>query len=299
MFSKSELNVIKDYLEGTKDKLKGDPKRYNASDLSRTKAYVESLKLDLEKQLKSLAVKEAVVYTATGLTILTTIITWLMGQPWYVQLGVGIVTVLVIAGLVYYIYQAKDRRQAILELIQLIKDIIAIIQGLQPTPTPTPTPEPEPEPEPEPDPASEHAPGVVFVDCGTLKVAQVGGEHQKDMPEALKGDKTWPGLTVRVMDSQSPDFDVLSNFLWAYWYDGNLAPKGWIISQQGYYYENNTACPPKNHIRSIKDKPWIQPGQPVGVPMNEVRKIERVNNEYVLTVLHDGQEQRIVWGKRQ
>jgi hypothetical protein len=126
---------------------------------------------------------------------------------------------------------------------------------------------------------------------GNVALAQIGGENQVDMPKALAGGNGWKGLTVKVMSSMDPKFDVLPNFLFAYWYSGNLMARGWHISQQGYYYLDN-AITAKNCIHCLVDKPWIQPG----VPLAEVKKIEMDGAKRVLTVLHDGQEQRIVWG---
>jgi hypothetical protein len=101
-------------------------------------------------------------------------------------------------------------------------------------------------------------PGIEFEPMGDVTLVKVGGEHQVNMPEALKGGNGWKGLTVKVMDGLEADFDVLPNFIWAFWYDGKFSAPGWMISSQGYYYLDNPITD-KNCIHSIVDKPWIQP----------------------------------------
>ncbi len=145
-----------------------------------------------------------------------------------------------------------------------------------------------------PGPVSKTPPGVEFVPVGSEMVARIGGEHQADMDEWLRGGDGWPGGTVKVMDSTDPSLDVLPNYLWAFWYDGALAPKGWMISQQGYYYLDNPATA-KNCLHSIVAEPWVQPGTPRGIPLSEVLKIERMGDTWVLTVSHDGEVKRVVW----
>lgn len=134
-------------------------------------------------------------------------------------------------------------------------------------------------PDPEP---SQAPPGIRFETFGSVQLAKIGGEHQADMPVWLQGGQGWPAGTVRVMDSSDPDFDVLPNDIWAYWYDGSLAPKGWMISQQGYYYLKNTLVGSVNRIHSIIESPWVQPGKPIGIPLAEVDKIIRASDGWVV-----------------
>jgi PKD repeat protein len=365
-YSKQELGLIEKKLVSLKAELDNKSIRFTAEDYERKTQYVKGLQQDLEKELKKVAIKEAVVYTATGLTIISTIIAWFMAQSIYVQAAVVLVGLLIAAGLIYYIVQSKDRRQAILDLIQLAKDIIAILKDLQPsTVAPTSAFNSYPpagkapltvtftdqstgqptswqwsfgdgttsnsqntshvytkpgtfavtlqasntagssiksntvtvtqEPTPDPEPVSDNPPGLEWLSVGSEKVAYIGGDHQDKIDEWEKGGEGWPAGKVKVMDSLAADFDVLPNHLFAYYYSGSLMPPGIHISQQGYYYLKNPTVSAVNEIRAIRDKPWIQPG----IAFSEVRKIEKVNGTHVITVMHDGQEQRIVWGPRQ
>jgi len=365
-FNKKELEETKTYLAGTKAKFL-DPKatRMAPADLEKTRKHVQGLQGDMQKQLNALALKQYVAMAATVLTILTIVMAWLLAQPFYVQIAVGVIVLAAIGVTAYIVLSSKDPRKTLLELIELAREIIDIINNLpivekpvanfmvypavgrapltvtytdkssglptswlwkfgdgatsnqqnvqhvytqsgeytftltvsnasgqdsiQSTITVTP---PGP-------PPSEVPPGVELTMIGSVELAKIGGEHQIDMNLWLTGGDGWPGGTVRVMDSSDPDFDVLPNDIWAYWYDGGLAPKGWLISQQGYYYLKNTLVGSTNCIHSMVDRPWVQPGKPVGIPLSEVMKIERENDKYVLTVLHDGVVQRIVWGKRE
>jgi len=130
MYNKADLAQIKTYLESTKKRLSTRPVAATRDEITNTKAYLVSLEGDLNKQLGDLAIKQDVAYAATALTVLTMIVTWLMGQPLWVQVALGIVALIIVVGIIVYIAKSKDPRATIIELIQLIQEIYQIINNL-------------------------------------------------------------------------------------------------------------------------------------------------------------------------
>ncbi len=367
-YNNEELAIIKEDLIRIKANLENRSKPA-ASNIEETKEYVLSVKTLVEGELKSINNNRAILATATGLSVLTMIITWLMGQPWYVQVAVGIIFVAIVALLAYYVYKSDDRRRAILEIIQLIRDILAIIEDIDPivdkpvaafTATPTSGDAPltvqfsdqstgkpttfgwsfgdgtvsmDQNPshiyvnagvysvkltvansqgennlvrnnlitvnaKPTPDPVSEHAPGVEVYMLGNVPIAKLGGENRSKLKELLAGGYGWPGLTERVMDSTDANLDVLPNYPFAYWYDGSYGGEpGWMLSQQGYYYENNPITT-RNTLHVIAHQKWLDGGAMVPymdfTPLKEVIELKREGKKWVATVMHDGKVQRIL-----
>ena len=361
-YNKKQISNMKSHLIGIKEKLLENPSKYRSFDIESFKSDLTYIEKTVPTNIKSIDTKNKAAVSLAFLISIGGIIAWFMAQPFYLQVVVGAIAVLIILVCGYYVFTNSDKRKALIELLQLVKEIWDIINNL-PNSTPpvanfsasttygempltvtftdkstdttswawtfgdntnasgqgpqthtytkagtynvtlvasnvagTSTANVTVTVTEKPAPASEIPPGMTTRQVGSETVFLIGGEHQVDMALALAGDVYWPGLTVKRMDSMDPHFDVLPNYLWAYYYDGSLAPQGWIISRQGYYYLNNPAEPPRNCIHSIIDTPWIQPKVPIGVPLKEVLKIEHDNGRYVFTVDHDGTIQRIVWG---
>jgi PKD repeat protein len=140
-------------------------------------------------------------------------------------------------------------------------------------------------------------PGISIETFSDVPVVRVGGEGQRDMEAWTDGGNGYPGGTCKVMNANDRDFDVMPNYIWEFWYPGGFGiPAGWMLSKQGYYYLDNAAVGARNQIRSIVDKPWVQPTEPNGIPHNQLRSLVKVGKVWVATLKNNV---AIVWRPRE
>jgi hypothetical protein len=254
------------------------------------------------KQLTTKITYAGVVDFIAALTFLVSVF---LSFPLWAQMLVALILVASIILTLYLLWRSGDFFGNLFKIIELILKILEIIDDVTPdhkcpsgqhwdeslgkcVPDVTP-----------PDPPTEDPPGITHEPFGDITLYKVGGEHQVDMQLALDGGKGWPGLTVKVMDASDPEFDIMPNFLWAYWYDGTYGVPGWYINKQSYYYLDNPNALPKNHMRSIKDTPWIQPGDPLmtGIPQYLTSHVEKREGKLV-AVMKNGNRVTIWEGKK-